>query len=32
VVQGFLDAQESQEILSQLADNGLSLRQDLILA
>jgi hypothetical protein len=32
VVQGFLDAQESQEILSHLADNGLSLRQDLILA
>jgi len=30
-VQGFLDAQESQLILADLADNGLSLRQDLVL-
>ena len=32
VVQNFLDAQESQAILAQLADNGLSLRQDLVMA
>ncbi|MBC9175557.1 DUF4214 domain-containing protein [Pseudoroseomonas ludipueritiae] len=32
VVQGFLDAQESQVLLAELADNGLSLRQDLVLA
>ncbi|WP_158600904.1 DUF4214 domain-containing protein [Teichococcus wenyumeiae] len=30
-VQGFLDAQESQLILADLADNGLSFRQDLVL-
>lgn len=31
VVQGFLNAQESQVLLAELADNGLSLRQDLVL-
>jgi hypothetical protein len=32
VVQGFLDAQESQILLGQLAEDGLSLHNDLVLA